>query len=58
MYSRNAVTVGAILGLVAAGYSNDQILQAYPYLELEDIHQALVYAAWRSEEINLPLRQN
>lgn len=52
------VTVGAIVGLIAAGYSNDRILQAYPYLELEDIRQALVYAAWRSEEINLPLRQN
>ena len=52
------VTVGAIVGLVAAGYSSDQILQAYPYLELEDIRQALVYAAWRSEEIDLPLRQN
>lgn len=49
------VTVGAIVGLIAAGYSNDRILQAYPYLELEDIRQALAYAAWRSEEIDLPL---
>lgn len=49
------VTVGAIVGLVASGYSYERILQAYPYLELEDIQQALAYAAWRSEEIELPL---
>ena len=49
------VTVGAIVGLVASGYSYERILQAYPYLELEDIQHALAYAAWRSEEIELPL---
>jgi uncharacterized protein (DUF433 family) len=49
------VTVGASVGLVAAGYSNERILQAYPYLEVEDIRQALAYAAWRAEEIDLPL---
>jgi uncharacterized protein (DUF433 family) len=36
------VTVGTILGLLAAGHSEDRILQAYPYLELEDIRQALI----------------
>lgn len=49
------VTVGMIVGLVASGYTHERILQAYPYLEDEDIRQALVYAAWRSEEIELPL---
>jgi uncharacterized protein (DUF433 family) len=49
------VTVGTIVGLVATGYSNAQILAAYPYLEEEDIHQALAYAAWRVEEIELPI---
>ncbi|MBI5375909.1 MAG: DUF433 domain-containing protein [Candidatus Schekmanbacteria bacterium] len=49
------VTVGTIVGLVAEGYSNTDILQAYPYLEEEDIREALAYAAWRSEEIELPL---
>ena len=49
------VTVGAIVGLVASGHANDQILSAYPYLEAEDIRQALAYAAWRVEEIELPL---
>jgi uncharacterized protein (DUF433 family) len=50
------VTVGTILGLLAAGHSEERILQAYPYLELEDIRQALSYATWRVEEIEVPLR--
>jgi len=50
------VTVGTIVGLLAAGKNNKEILQAYPYLEKEDIHEALVYAAWRVEEIEQPLR--
>lgn len=49
------VTVGAIVGLVAAGHSFDDILKAYPYLEEEDLREALAYAAWRVEEIELPL---
>ena len=44
------VTVGTIVGLLAAGHDVDQVLAAYPYLEPDDIHQALAYAAWRSEE--------
>lgn len=35
------VTVGMIAGLVAAGYSTEEILAAYPYLEPADIHEAL-----------------
>ena len=50
------VTVGTIVGLLAAGKNTKEILQAYPYLEEEDIHEALVYAAWRVEEIEQPLR--
>ena len=49
------VTVGMVVGLVAAGHTNADILRAYPYLEEEDIPQALTYAAWRAEEIELPL---
>ncbi len=49
------VTVGAVVGLVAAGYDADQILAAYPYLERDDISQALSYAAWRSEEREVDL---
>ena len=49
------VTVGMIVGLVAAGHDNKEILKSYPYLEAEDIREALTYAAWRVEEIELPL---
>ena len=49
------VTVGTVVGLVAAGHTQDEILRLYPYLEAEDIPQALEYAAWRSEELELPL---
>ena len=49
------VTVGTIVGLIASGYSNAEILRLYPYLEEEDLREALAYAAWRSEEIELPL---
>lgn len=49
------VTVGTILNLLAAGRTRDEILKAYPYLEPEDIDQALAYAAWRVEEREVPL---
>jgi uncharacterized protein (DUF433 family) len=49
------VTVGTILGLLAVGRSREEILKAYPYLEAEDIDHALAYAAWRVEEIEVPL---
>jgi uncharacterized protein (DUF433 family) len=49
------VTVGTIVGLLASGHSTDDILKAYPYLEAEDVPEALAYAAWRSEEAEFPL---
>ena len=49
------VTVGTIMGLLAVGRTKDEILKLYPYLEPEDIDQSLVYAAWRVEEMELPL---
>lgn len=49
------MTVGTILGLLAAGRSREEILQAYPYLEVEDIDAALGYAAWRLQEHEEPL---
>jgi uncharacterized protein (DUF433 family) len=49
------VTVGTIIGLIASGHSTTEILQAYPYLQEEDIREALEYAAWRVEEIEVPL---
>jgi uncharacterized protein (DUF433 family) len=51
------VTVGTVVGLVAAGRTRDEILREYPYLEAEDIAEALSYAAWRVEEVEVPLRQ-
>jgi uncharacterized protein (DUF433 family) len=50
------VTAGTIAGLVAAGHTHQEILKLYPYLESADINQALSYAAWRAEEIDLPLQ--
>ena len=49
------VTVGMIVGLVASGHQFGEILRAYPYLDEEDIRQALAYAAWRVEEIEVPI---
>jgi uncharacterized protein (DUF433 family) len=49
------VTVGTIVGLLATGHQKGDVLKLYPYLEPEDIDEALSYAAWRSEEIELPL---
>jgi uncharacterized protein (DUF433 family) len=44
------VTVGMLLGQISSGTSIEDILKDYPYLEREDIMQALRYAAWRAEE--------
>lgn len=49
------VTVGTIVGLIASGASTEEILADYPYLEAEDIRAALSYAAWRAEEVEVPL---
>jgi uncharacterized protein (DUF433 family) len=49
------VTVGTIVGLIASGYSVNEIIKEYPYLEPEDIQQSLSYAAWRTEEIEVNL---
>ncbi len=49
------VTVGTIVGLIATGHREEEILRLYPYLEAEDIREALSYAAWRAEEIEVPL---
>ena len=44
------VTVSMIVGQIGAGHSVEELLADYPYLEQEDIMQALRYAAWRAEE--------
>lgn len=52
------VTVGMIVEMIAVGYSTERILQAYPYLEAEDIRESLLYAAWRAQELDVPLSQS
>lgn len=49
------VTVGTVVGLISAGHTAEEILRLYPYLEPPDIQAALEYAAWRVEEIEVPL---
>ncbi len=51
------VTVGTIIGLLSAGHSEERILEAYPYLERDDIREALAYAMWRVEETEAPLKR-
>ena len=51
------MTVATVVGQVAAGYGFDQILKSYPYLEREDIRQALRYAASLAEEREVELAQ-
>jgi uncharacterized protein (DUF433 family) len=50
------VTVGMIVGMIGTGHSIEELLSDYPYLEREDVLQALRYAAWLAEqrEIVLP----
>jgi uncharacterized protein (DUF433 family) len=44
------ITVSLVVNLVANGMTTAEILEAYPYLEPEDVRQALQYAAWLAEE--------
>lgn len=49
------ITVSFILKLLASGESYQQILEAYPELEIEDLKQAVEYAAWLAGEYSRPL---
>jgi len=49
------ITVGTIVGLMSAGHSREEILGLYPYLEADDITEALAYAAWRSNEFEVAI---
>jgi uncharacterized protein (DUF433 family) len=52
------VTVGMVLGELGAGATIDEILDDFPYLEREDILQAIRYGAWLARErvvdLNVP----
>jgi len=44
------VTVGMIVGQIAEGATPEELLKEFPYIEREDITQALRYAAWLASE--------
>lgn len=50
------IPVATVVGMLAEGMSNEDILNAYPDLSVEDIHEALEYAAEAVRERELPLR--
>ena len=52
------VTVGTVVGLLASGHSMKDVLDAYPYLEEDDLLEALAYASWRAEEVEIPLAEH
>jgi len=49
------VTVGMIVGQIGTGQTVDDLLGDYPYLERDDILDALRYAAWRAQEREVEL---
>lgn len=49
------VTVGMILNQIASGQTIEDLLGDYPYLEREDVEQAVRYAAWLAEESSVDL---
>lgn len=51
------VTVGMIVGQIGGGRSIETLLADYPYLEREDVLEALRYAAWRAEEREVDLQR-
>jgi uncharacterized protein (DUF433 family) len=51
------VTVGMIVGQIGGGRSIEALLADYPYLEREDVLEALRYAAWRAEEREVDLQR-
>lgn len=49
------VTVGTLLGLLAGAHGEDEILEAYPYLESGEFRAALGYAAGRLEDLEVKI---
>ena len=47
--------VSRLLGLLASGETREEILKEYPYLDPEDIDEALRYAAFLAEEETLEI---
>jgi uncharacterized protein (DUF433 family) len=40
------ITVSVVLKMLGSGHSIQEVLKAYPELEVEDVQQAIRYAAW------------
>jgi len=55
LHSRAARHGWHLVGLGASGHSREDILHLYPYLEAEDLSDALTYAAWRADEFEVPI---
>jgi uncharacterized protein (DUF433 family) len=51
-------TVAHLVRLVAAGWDLDQIQDDFPFIQEEDVHEALLYAAASAEVTTLPLRDS
>jgi uncharacterized protein (DUF433 family) len=51
------ITVNIIVRLIASKHSREEVIRLYPFLEDEDITQALQYAAWRSNEEEVPIHR-
>ena len=51
------IPVATVVGMISDGITENEILEAYPDLELEDIREALRYAAEAVRERELPLRK-
>lgn len=49
------VTVGTVVSLLGQGHSREAVLKAYPYLDAEDLSEALAYAAWRAMEVDVEI---
>jgi uncharacterized protein (DUF433 family) len=49
------ITVGMIVGQIGAGRTVDELLSDYPYLQRDDVLEALRYAAWRAQEREVDL---
>ena len=49
------IPVATVVGMIADGMSEEEILAAYPDLQAEDIHEALLFAAEAVRERELPL---
>ena len=55
MMRDDELRIGPSVGLIASGCSSSDMFAGYPYLEADDLREALTYAAWRVDEIELPL---